>query len=395
MAAKLLIFRSDGIDRVELAKRDLRIGRAPENDIVLQDEDKSVSRYHAELRHEQGDYVLIDVNSQNGIWVDGRRVQRTRLEPGRPVVLGKVRIELEDLSAGVALAPAGASTVQPAPLSSPAPAAALTTSRTLPAASAGVESVRASRAGTRPAAPTRASRILAPRMLAIGLGVVLVAVVALMLLRPSAPTSEPSSARQPALSVLRTTTLPGAHALTRPETPLSAYGRALPGSVMNADEDRLTGEAARQQRIRNARVALARDDYGRAIQLLEGLPASADADQLRNQARALRAQRAEGLMRDGERFENSGDLETATRRYMGARSVDPATPGIEEALARVLEKMKVAGTEAYKEARQYDAFGQTAVAIPLYERAVAFLPLDDPNRAAARARLIELKKEAR
>ncbi|MPZ18970.1 MAG: FHA domain-containing protein [Luteitalea sp.] len=400
MAAKLLIFRSDGVDRVELTKHDVRIGRAPENDIVLQDQDKTVSRYHAELRHEQGSYVLIDVNSQNGIWVDGQRVQRTRLEPGRPVVLGKVRIELEDFVAGETRRAVGASAVHTEPVAEPAdpaPVAALSASQassSVPTVGAGVEGERSTRATQPPAtAPTFASKVLKPKPMAVALGLVALAVVVLLMFRPSVPSSKPTESPEPILEALETTRMAGASALMRPETSLSAHGRTLPAdTVVNAEEARLAGEAGRRQRIGQAKVALARDDYARAIEVLEGIPASDETEGLLEKARQLRAQRAAALMHDGARLEERGDLETANRRYMGARSVDPATPGLEEALTRLEGKMKVAGSDAYKQARQYDAFGRTAEAIPLYEKAVALLPLGDPNRAAARSRLVELKK---
>ena len=78
-----------------LTDRDLRIGRAPENDVILEDPDRTVSRFHAELRFENGQYALIDLNSQNGLWMDGQRLPRLTLEPGRPVSVGMFRLLLE------------------------------------------------------------------------------------------------------------------------------------------------------------------------------------------------------------------------------------------------------------------------------------------------------------
>jgi len=51
----------------------LRIGRTPDNDIVL--EDLEVSRHHAELRKlPDGRYLIADVGSHNGTFVNGRRI---------------------------------------------------------------------------------------------------------------------------------------------------------------------------------------------------------------------------------------------------------------------------------------------------------------------------------
>jgi ABC-type multidrug transport system ATPase subunit/pSer/pThr/pTyr-binding forkhead associated (FHA) protein len=52
--------------------RTLRIGRAEDNDIVLAD--LSVSRHHAELRNIGGRYEIVDLDSRNGIFVNGIRV---------------------------------------------------------------------------------------------------------------------------------------------------------------------------------------------------------------------------------------------------------------------------------------------------------------------------------
>jgi pSer/pThr/pTyr-binding forkhead associated (FHA) protein/tetratricopeptide (TPR) repeat protein len=91
--AKLAIYRGETLDReIELAPRAARIGRSDQNDIVLPDPAKSVSRFHAELRFENGKFVLADLNSQNGTWVAGKRVQQVTLEAGNPVVLGTYRL---------------------------------------------------------------------------------------------------------------------------------------------------------------------------------------------------------------------------------------------------------------------------------------------------------------
>ncbi len=92
---KLTVLGPDAPERqINLADRDLRIGRDDQNDIVLPDSSKSVSRHHAELRFENGQYVLLDLNSQNGLWVGGRRVSRIPLEPGVPVLVGSYRLVL-------------------------------------------------------------------------------------------------------------------------------------------------------------------------------------------------------------------------------------------------------------------------------------------------------------
>lgn len=59
-----------------LDKATTTIGRAPENDIVLLDEEKVISRYHATVRYASGSYTLIDNGSSNGTNVNGQPVDK-------------------------------------------------------------------------------------------------------------------------------------------------------------------------------------------------------------------------------------------------------------------------------------------------------------------------------
>jgi tetratricopeptide (TPR) repeat protein len=106
---KLLIYRGDTLERtLDLTDRDVRIGRGAENDVVLEDPEKTVSRFHAELRPEQGGWVVLDLNSQNGIWIEGQRIQRQVLRAGQIAQLGNFRIVI-DGGAGASAVPAAAS----------------------------------------------------------------------------------------------------------------------------------------------------------------------------------------------------------------------------------------------------------------------------------------------
>ena len=62
-----------------------------------------------------------------------------------------------------------------------------------------------------------------------------------------------------------------------------------------------------------------------------------------------------------------------------------------QAEARVRDRMKTDGADAFRRARQYDALGRVPEAVALYERAVRYLDASDPNREAARARLEVLR----
>ena len=67
--------------RFTIPSQGLTIGRHPDNDIVLADE-LMVSRYHAVITLESGQYVLYDRDSANGTWVNEERTYRHVLEPG-------------------------------------------------------------------------------------------------------------------------------------------------------------------------------------------------------------------------------------------------------------------------------------------------------------------------
>ena len=74
-----------GTYRADLAR--LRIGRAPDNDVVV--DDMQVSRYHAELVAVPGGYEIVDLNSHNGTFVDGRGVDRCRVDDTSLIGLGR------------------------------------------------------------------------------------------------------------------------------------------------------------------------------------------------------------------------------------------------------------------------------------------------------------------
>jgi pSer/pThr/pTyr-binding forkhead associated (FHA) protein len=73
-----------------LTKPVTSFGRQFENDIVLQDE--SVSRSHAEIRFEDGNYVLVDKDSTSGTFVNGRRVVSCVLNSGDLISLANIKV---------------------------------------------------------------------------------------------------------------------------------------------------------------------------------------------------------------------------------------------------------------------------------------------------------------
>jgi pSer/pThr/pTyr-binding forkhead associated (FHA) protein len=98
---RLVIFRERRLYRlIDLGDRMLKIGRGPQNDVVLDDAEQVVSRFHAELRPEPAGYVIVDLNSQNGTWVNEERVERVTMRSGVPVTIGPYELVVEDGRAG-------------------------------------------------------------------------------------------------------------------------------------------------------------------------------------------------------------------------------------------------------------------------------------------------------
>ena len=80
--------------RVQIAIDPITIGRHPDCDIVLPNEE--VSRQHAEVRREDEGFVLVDLGSLNGTKVNGAGVtQPTRLEDGDQITIGGHALRFE------------------------------------------------------------------------------------------------------------------------------------------------------------------------------------------------------------------------------------------------------------------------------------------------------------
>jgi len=65
-------------------------GRHPDSDIFL--DDVTVSRRHAEFRREGGEFVVVDVGSLNGTYVNREPVDTAVLANGDEVQIGKFRL---------------------------------------------------------------------------------------------------------------------------------------------------------------------------------------------------------------------------------------------------------------------------------------------------------------
>ena len=74
----------------DVTKRKTLIGRSKESDIRI--EDTAASRRHAELRQEGTAYWIVDLDSTNGLEVNGLRTQRAKLDHGDKITIGSTEI---------------------------------------------------------------------------------------------------------------------------------------------------------------------------------------------------------------------------------------------------------------------------------------------------------------
>ena len=84
----------------ELADKVTSVGRAPENDVQIRD--SSISREHLKIIRKGSRFLVEDLGSTNGTFVNGRRVRpgkKVEVKEGLPITIGRVMISLGKISA--------------------------------------------------------------------------------------------------------------------------------------------------------------------------------------------------------------------------------------------------------------------------------------------------------
>ena len=94
MAKLFLKFEQSVLKEVTLAQSVVSIGRLPDN--VIQIDNLAVSGHHAKVYWDAGKYVVEDINSLNGTYVNDARVTRQALKDGDKVLIGKHSLEFKD-----------------------------------------------------------------------------------------------------------------------------------------------------------------------------------------------------------------------------------------------------------------------------------------------------------
>ena len=87
--AKLEIFLPDDTTRdYDLEEDKISLGRVADNDIQIDDE--SISGHHAEISKKGEDFILRDLGSTNGTFINEEKISERKLEDGVSVRFGKI-----------------------------------------------------------------------------------------------------------------------------------------------------------------------------------------------------------------------------------------------------------------------------------------------------------------
>ncbi|MFQ5616817.1 MAG: FHA domain-containing protein [Anaerolineales bacterium] len=78
----------DGSEVFPLKKTIITIGRMVDNDLVISE--PQISRYHAQLRAVNKQYILVDLKSTGGTSINGTRITQAPLYPGDVISLAGV-----------------------------------------------------------------------------------------------------------------------------------------------------------------------------------------------------------------------------------------------------------------------------------------------------------------
>ena len=94
MAKLILKYEASVLKEFKLHKPMLSIGRAPGNDIVI--DNRAVSGQHAKLLVEDGRFMVEDLNSLNGTFLNNQRIRKSPLQDGDEILIGKHTLQFQD-----------------------------------------------------------------------------------------------------------------------------------------------------------------------------------------------------------------------------------------------------------------------------------------------------------
>lgn len=87
MARLILMFNNQVMKEYPFIKDSITVGRKPDNNIVV--DNLAVSSYHARIDKAGEDFILTDLQSTNGTFVNDKKIVSHRLAHGDNIVIGK------------------------------------------------------------------------------------------------------------------------------------------------------------------------------------------------------------------------------------------------------------------------------------------------------------------
>ena len=93
MARLMLSLDGQVLAEYNMNKERYTIGRLPDNDIRI--DNPAVSGHHSLIINILNDSFLEDLNSTNGTYVNGKRIERARLTNGDRLRVGRVELTVE------------------------------------------------------------------------------------------------------------------------------------------------------------------------------------------------------------------------------------------------------------------------------------------------------------
>lgn len=101
---KLLMERADGTPMEYIFDQPMvSIGGMDDNDVVIDDD--TVSRYHCRIIQEPEAYIIQDIQSTNGTFVNRVRIREAFLKPGCTLTVGKTDVRFQSLDEKVEITP--------------------------------------------------------------------------------------------------------------------------------------------------------------------------------------------------------------------------------------------------------------------------------------------------
>jgi len=87
MARLVLTFNKQVIKEYPVLKESITIGRNDDNTVVI--DNLAVSGYHARIDHAGTDFILTDLQSTNGTFINNEKVVTHKLQHGDKIIIGK------------------------------------------------------------------------------------------------------------------------------------------------------------------------------------------------------------------------------------------------------------------------------------------------------------------